>query len=116
MYFVNTFFNNYLNEYIIYFIRFEEELTTANQLWELQEYVHFIIVYYHISLSYYRVVTEYHQNIQTQVWLSVDIEEMRESCDSHMTSITSLASCSLEWDIRIQLEKAIKEMQVTSTN
>ena len=73
-------------------------------------------MYITISLSCYRVVTEYHQNIQTQVWLSVDIEEMRESCDSHMTSINSLESCSLEWDIRIQLEKAVKEMQVTSTD
>lgn len=73
---------------------------------------HCVYLYIAISLSYYRFVTEYHQTIQTQVWLTVDIEEMRESCDSHMTSITSLASCSVEWDIRIQLEKAIKEMQV----
>ena len=66
-----------------------------------------------LSLFCYRVITDYHDDIKSQVWLTVDFEEMEETCDNHMNSLTELGECSIEWDIRIHLEEAVKELQVT---
>ena len=46
------------------------------------------------------------------VWTTVDTEELRLSCDNHLTSLNSMGAFSQNWDMKLTFEGEIREIQV----
>ena len=63
--------------------------------------------------SCYRSVNVLQEEWKSQVWTMLDTEEIRLSCDGHMTALTSMGAFSEEWDIRVTLEEEIREILVS---
>uniref|UniRef100_A0A1X7UKN4 Uncharacterized protein n=1 Tax=Amphimedon queenslandica TaxID=400682 RepID=A0A1X7UKN4_AMPQE len=76
--------------------QFEDELTNANLLWERQH-----------------MISEYHTNIKTQIWLNVDFSDMKDTCREHTELLMSLGDCTGDWDARTHFQEAVYEMQHT---
>ena len=58
------------------------------------------------------IISEYHTNIKTHIWLTVDFDEMRDACQEHTDLLMSLGDCTGHWDARVHFQEAVKEVQV----
>jgi hypothetical protein len=67
---------------------------------------------YYLIFSLFRIIMQHHSLINSQIWSCVDINALEELCKSHMDMLNDLGACSVDWDIRMNIERSVKELQV----
>jgi dynein heavy chain len=68
---------------------------------------------YYLIFSLFRIIMQHHSLINSQIWSCVDINALEELCKSHMDMLNDLGACSVDWDIRMNIERSVKELQCT---